>query len=65
MKQNKPGLTRRQVAGAAMLTPLLAQEPAKPVDELAAAREQSKRASAAIRKFKVHMLVEPSFAFKP
>jgi hypothetical protein len=69
MNGHKPGLTRRQLAASALvLTPVAAQDPAKPAapeDLLAPAREQSARTSAALRKFDLSQLVEPSFTFKP
>lgn len=69
MKSSKRGITRRDwAAGVAAGIPAAAQQrPASsnPPDELAAAREQWKRTTSALRQFKLPQLVEPSFVFKP
>ena len=60
------GVTRRQLAAAMMAAPAVAQTPpAKPANELEAARTEVSRAGDALRKFKVPQLVEPSFLFRP
>jgi hypothetical protein len=62
-------VTRRRAA-LALLTPAAAvsQQSAtspKPADELGAAREQVRRDAELLRKFKVPVATEPSFAFRP
>jgi hypothetical protein len=66
-------ITRRKLAAAALApAALLAQTPpqapppipANPAEELAAARAQNQRNSAALDKFTVAMSTEPAFQFK-
>jgi hypothetical protein len=60
-------LSRRQLA-AVMLAPapLFSQTPAAPpIEELPAARQRTQRTAEELRKFKVPVGTEPSFAFKP
>lgn len=69
MKRTSNALTRRDLAAAVAVVAVSAAKaqtpPVTPVDELAAARAQSKQTSAALRKFSVPALLEPSFAFRP
>ena len=64
-------ISRRDLAIAISAIPLLApssapaQTPAAPVDELAEARQQGQRTADQLRKFKVPIATEPSFAFRP
>jgi hypothetical protein len=61
-------LTRRQFAATAFATSTAAQTPEpqrSQADELAAARDRVRQASAALRKIPVPILLEPSFAFRP
>lgn len=59
-------VTRRQLGAALVAAPVAAQTPpAKPVNELEAARTQARQSSEALRKFQVPQLLEPSFAFRP
>jgi hypothetical protein len=63
--RQKRGWTRRQIAAAVTLpVPLLAQEPVAS-SELNQALEQVKRNAEILRRFRVPILTEPSFAFKP
>jgi hypothetical protein len=62
----RPGVTRRQMTAAVLASPAIAQTPpAKPADELEAARAQVRKRSEALRAFKVPQLLEPSFTFRP
>jgi hypothetical protein len=62
-------LSRRKLAGAMLgSAAAFAQQPA-PIprnadEELAAAREQLRRSSEALQKYKVPMATEPAFTFK-
>lgn len=61
------GLTRRQLGAAAVALPALPQNapaPAKPADELEAARNQNRQTAAALRKFRIPAVLEPGFIFK-
>jgi hypothetical protein len=65
--QKDRALTRRQM-GAMVLAPgsLLAQAPAANASgELEAAMKEVQREAEALRKFRVPMMVEPSFSFEP
>jgi hypothetical protein len=60
-------LTRRQLGTIAAALPALAQDTApsaNPANELEAARTQMRQNAAALRKFKISALVEPSVVFK-
>ena len=62
-------ITRRQLAVAALAPAALAAQnpppvPANPEEEMAAARAQNQRNSAALEKFAVPMDAEPAFQFK-
>ena len=64
-------ITRRELAAAALVPAALAAQtqnpppiPANPADELAAARAQNQRSSAALEKFPIAMSAEPAFQFK-
>ena len=60
------GITRRMLAATALAPAAVAmQPPPAPADELAAVRQQSQRTTETLRKFKVPMATEPSFAFRP
>jgi hypothetical protein len=62
----RSGVTRRQLAAAMMAAPAAAQTPpAKPANELEAARSEVRRASDTLRKFKVPQLLEPAITFRP
>lgn len=64
MRKSERGVTRRRMAAVVAAVPALAQNAARPVDEIEAARGQLKQSSGALRKFKVATTLEPSFVFK-
>ena len=68
----RPGetsVTRRDIAAAVAAFPLLARPGANaqtaPADEVAAVRQQRQRTTEELRRFKVPIATEPSFAFRP
>jgi hypothetical protein len=65
--QNTTLMSRRKLAAVLLSpAPLSGQAPAAPAaDELQAARQRTQRTAETLRKFKVPIATEPSFAFKP
>jgi len=66
MSEPREGITRRQLAAAAVTTPLLAQTPAASAEsELEAARDEMKQVGVRLRKETVPTMLEPSVVFRP
>jgi hypothetical protein len=67
MKPREIRLSRRELGAAlAFAAPALAQQPAEPAGDVdTLAREQAERNRDQLRKFKVPIATEPSFAFHP
>jgi hypothetical protein len=67
MKRSNTGVSRREIAAAlAFATPALAQQSPAPSDNVdTVAREQLERNRNQLRKIKVPIGTEPSFAFRP
>ena len=67
MSQRKEGLSRREIAAALVAgAPLLAQQPSVTSEDVdVEAREGVKRTREQLRKVKIPIATEPSFAFRP
>ena len=67
MSQRKEGLSRREIAAALVAgAPLLAQQPSVASEDVdVEAREGVKRTREQLRKVKIPIATEPSFAFRP